>query len=137
RVELAGLPAALAALPPEPRLLGLDYRRKSPLLDNPPFLQLFAWGQVLRGGTLNFSFAEFPPSLVVLRDGRRPWSGGLEWYPARLRPDDLRWFDHALVNAPPDLHDRIAADPAMTPLTGGGPWRLYRVEPPPAAAPQP
>lgn len=137
RVDLAGLPAALGALPAEPRVLGLDYRRRSPLLDNPPFLQTFAWAQVLRGGRLNFSFAEFPPSLVVYRDGRRPWSSGLEWYPERLRPSDLAWFDHALVDAPPELHERIALHPAMTPVTGEGFWRLYRIEPPAAPAGHP
>jgi hypothetical protein len=131
RVDLAGLPAALAALPAEPRVLGLDYRRRSELLDNPPFLQTFAWAQVLRGGTVNFSFAEFPPSLVVYREPRRPWSAGLEWYPERLRPEDLPWFDYALVDAPPDLHDRIALHPAMTPVTNDGFWRLYRLAPSP------
>lgn len=131
RVELAGLPAALAALPPEPRVLGLDYRRRSPLLDNPPFLQDFAWAQVLRGGVVNFSFAQFPPSLVVYRQPRQPWSSGLEWFPERLRPDDLAWFDFALVNAPPPLQDRIALHPAMTPVTTDGFWHLYRLAPPP------
>jgi hypothetical protein len=137
RVDLAGLPAALAALPEEPRVVGLDYRRRSALLDNPPFLQTFAWAQVLSGGTLNFSFAEFPPSLVVYRDGPRPWTSGIEWYPERLRPADLAWFDHALVDAPPELHERIALHPAMTPVTTEGLWRLYRIAPPPAPPDQP
>lgn len=131
RVELAGLPAALAALPAEPRVVGLDYRRRSALLDNPAFLQSFAWAQVLHGGVLNFSFAEFPPSLVVYREGLRPWSSGLEWFPERLRPQDLAWFDFALVDAPPELHRRIELHPAMEPVTSEGFWRLYRIAPSP------
>jgi hypothetical protein len=137
RVELAGLPAALAALPPEPRVLGLDYRRRSALLDNPPYLQVFAWAQVLRGGVVNFSFAQFPPSLVVYRQPQQPWSSGLEWFPERLRSDDLAWFDHALVDAPPALHDRIALHPAMEPVTTDGFWRLYRLAPTSQSAPHP
>ena len=128
RLELAGLAPALATLPAEPRLLGLDYVRYSPRIDGRPFLQAFAWGQALRGGELNFSFAEFPPSLVVYDPPRRPpWSGGLEWFPERLRTADLAHFDHVLVHAPPELHRAIAARAEVEPATREGAWRLYRI----------
>ncbi len=136
RVDLSGLRPALAALPAAPRVLGLDYRRTSRWIDHQPFLQTFAWAQVLHGGTLNFSFADFPPSPVVYAPPRRaPWTGGLEWYPDRLRSTDLAWFDYLLVDAPPPLHDRIAADPQVEPVTADGFWRLYRLRHPPPPPP--
>ena len=136
RVEMAGLAPALAALPAAPRVLGLDYLRASRWLHHQPFLQTFAWAQVLHGGTLSFSFADFPSSLVVYSPPRRkPWAEGLEWYPQRLRPTDLRFFDHLLVRAPPSLHQRIAADPRTVAVTRDGDWRLYRVRSGPSAPP--
>ena len=137
RVELAGLEEALTALPEEPRLLGLDYVRHSRWIDNRPFLQTFAWGQALRGGELNFSFAEFPPSPVVYDPPRRTaWTGGLEWFPERVRTADLTHFDHLLVHAPPQLHRTIAGRDEVEAVTRGGAWRLYRVVGP-AAVPAP
>ena len=80
RRELTGLAAALERLPAQQRVLGLDYEQRSPLVRGRPFLQTYAWAQVLRGGTLNFSFASFPTSLVVFRSsqpspGRRSSTG--------------------------------------------------------------
>ena len=136
-VELAGLGPALAALPEEPRLLGLDYVKHSRWIDNRPFLQMFAWGQALRGGELNFSFAEFPPSPVVYDPPRDPpWTGGLEWFPENLRRADLAHFDHVLAHAPEQLHRVIAARDEVEAVTRTGSWRLYRVVGP-AAVPVP
>lgn len=130
RSELAGLRPALQALPPEPRLLGLDFVRRSRFLDGQPFFQTFAYGQALRGGRLSFSFAEFPPSPVVLRhDPPSPWTPALEWFPQHLTRGDLLHFDHALVNAPPEVHRRLAADPLLEPASPPAPWRLYTVRP--------
>ena len=82
RRELTGLVAALERLPPEPRVLGLDYRQRSTLVRGRPFLQTYAWAQVLRGGTLNFSFASYPTSLVVFRSSQPPrWTPKLYWFP--------------------------------------------------------
>src|SRR5262249_41877203 len=66
--ELTGLSGSLAALPNEPRLLGLDYRRQSPWRKGSPFLQDFAYGQALRGGELNFSFVSFGPLPVEYKN---------------------------------------------------------------------
>jgi len=126
--ELAGLAPALASLPDEPRLLGLEFPRRSRYLDRQPYLQIFAWGQVLRGGELNFSFADFPPSPVVYRPPRRPpWTPGLEWFPQRVRPGDFGWFTHVLVRAPPAIHSRFEAAAYLVPVNPPAPWRLYRV----------
>lgn len=138
RRELAGLEAALASLPPSPRLLGLDYERQSDLLDGSPFFQMFAYGQARRGGELNFSFADLATSLVVFDPPRQPgyapaarhlvpaWTPGLEWHPERLRRSDLALFDHVLVHADPATQRRFALLPELEPVSTVGSWHLYR-----------
>ena len=94
-----------------------------------PFLQTVAWAQVLRGGTLNFSFASFSTSLVVFRsDLPPPWTPQLHLFPRHLRSTDLDHFDYVIVNGPPDVHDGLVAAGRLAPVTTTGPWRLYRVE---------
>jgi hypothetical protein len=128
REEYSGLAASLASLPPRPRVIGLDFVKESRFVKGRPFLQTAAYAQVLRGGTLNFSFAEFAPSLVVYRsEPSLPWTRGLEWFPDRLRVSDLRYFSHALVNATEQTHARFAALPGVSPVTSDGRWRLYRI----------
>ncbi|MBF5041845.1 hypothetical protein FGE12_05540 [Aggregicoccus sp. 17bor-14] len=131
RRDLAGLPAALAALPEHPRVLGLDFLRTSSSVKGRPFLQTFAYAQVLRGGELAFSFADFAPSPVVYRDtGRRTWTKGLEWYAARVKPADLERFDYVLLGASPKDQDTVPGRwPSLVPVTTEGRWRLYRVVP--------
>ena len=95
-----------------------------------PFLQIFAWAQVLKGGTLAFSFASFSTSLVVFRSDLPPppWTPKLYWYPDRLRSTDLDHFDYVIVNGPPDVHEGVVAWRRLVPVTTTGSWRLYRVE---------
>lgn len=132
RDEMSGLGeslAALEALPDEPRVLGLAFLRDSRWIEGKPFLQTFAYAQVVRGGELNFSFAEFAPSLVVWRQPpKKPWTPSLEWLPEELRVSDLRWFDQALIGTDEAMHRRFTADPALDPLTREGVWRLYRID---------
>ncbi len=126
RTSLAGLRAALEALPERPRVIGLDYVESTPLLKTRPLMQVFAYSQVVHGGRLNFSFAEFAPSLVVdALPQRRPWTPGLEWFPESARPGDFAYFDYALINAGPDLHRRVAEEFPIVPVTISGTWRLY------------
>jgi hypothetical protein len=126
QTSLKGLQAALDALPERPRVVGLDYTGSTPLLKTRPFLQTFAYAQVLRGGTLNFSFAEFAPSLVVYSQRPRwPWPAGLEWFPTRVRAGDFAYFDYALINADSELHGRLGEQFPLVPVTNGGTWRLY------------
>jgi hypothetical protein len=131
RKELSGLEAALSALPRSPRVLGLDTVRTSELIKGYPFLQMFAYSQVLNGGRLNFSFAQFSPCLVVFKKRfRSPWTQGLEWFPGRVKKSDLQYFDYAIVNGGKRIHEATGAEPLLTPLTHSGRWRLYRVSPP-------
>lgn len=133
--ELAGLDAALAALPAEPRVLGLHFGPPSRYLDSAPFGHVFAYAQVLRGGELNFSFAELPSSAVVYRRPREtPWTTALELAPWRIRREDFAHFDFALIDGTDALHAEIAAGGALEPVTAGGRWRLYRVRSPPPGA---
>jgi hypothetical protein len=132
--ELSGLDAALAALPPAPRVLGLGLGPPSRYLEVAPYGHVYAYAQVARGGVLNFSFAQLASSPVVFRDRRRiAWTPHLEMLPQRVRRSDFRHFDFALISAGEELHRQIAADPLTEPVTAAGRWRLYRVVPPPGA----
>ena len=131
RHELRGFDGALAALPEAPRLLGLDFVRTSPRLKNPTYLQLPAYGQLLRGGELGFSFVSLASSLVVKRQPgeRDPWTAGLEWLPQRLRRADLEHFDHLLVHAPSEIQaDLTSQEPRLEPASEPAPWRLFRID---------
>jgi hypothetical protein len=129
RSEMSGLEQSLAALPERPRVIGLDFVKESRIVKGRPFLQAFAYAQVLRGGTLNFSFAEFAPSLVVFRSPPEArWTRGLEWFPEWLQPTDLPHFDHALINGEEIIHTRFSALPGVRPVTREGRWRLYHIE---------
>jgi hypothetical protein len=128
RTELAGLREALDALPPSQRVIGLAFLRWSPVIRVRPFIQMFAYAQVLKGGELNFSFADFAPSLVVYREVRQPrWTRWLEWYPERLQVGDLRYFDYAVVSGPDSSHAHMVDGLGLRPVTTQGLWRLYRV----------
>jgi hypothetical protein len=127
RTEMTGLGAALEALPPHQRVLGLDFVKTSPLLRGRPFLQTFAYAQAMKGASLNFNWAEHASGIVTYRERPpRPWTPGLEWWAERVRDDDLRWFDYVLVNAPPEFHATIPAR-TLRPVTADGRWRLYQV----------
>ncbi|MFH1115809.1 MAG: hypothetical protein V1792_18015 [Pseudomonadota bacterium] len=132
--ELSGMQDALNALPRKPSVLGLSFVQESEFITGYPFIQMFAYSQVLKGGTLNFSFAEFSPCLVVYKTRfRPPWTGGLEWFPRRIRSTDLDYFDFALINATEREHQFWSKQPRLTPVTANGRWRLYRISPTPDA----
>jgi hypothetical protein len=127
--EMSGLAESLAALPDQPRVIGLDFVKYSELVEDRPFIQTFAYAQVLHGGRLNFSFAHFVPSLVVFRDlGHRRWTPGLEWFPERMQASDLTFFDYALVNGNEAVHGRFSTLPGIRGVTQHGRWRLYGLE---------
>ena len=128
KTELSGLEESLAALPQSPKVLGLSYIKDSSIVRGRPFIQTFAYSQVLRGGELNFSFADFGPSLVVYRERRRiPWTPALEWFPEKAKKSDLLFFDYALVNADKKLHGAASSNQVLKPLTEGGRWSCYKV----------
>jgi hypothetical protein len=129
REELSGLDATLAALPEKPRVIGLSMIEHNAYVKGSPFIQVFAYSQVLKGGTLNFSFAEFSPCLVVYKDFRPQWTNGLEWFPRLAQESDLQFFDHLIYAGTDEMHANIARRPSLTPVTEGGRWRLYKINP--------
>jgi len=128
--DLQGLREALAVLPEAPRVVGLSYLETTPYVIGRPYLQSFAWAYVLHGGELNFSFGYFSPSLVVYEDllARIQWTWGLEWFPKRVRRSDFRFFDYALIAGDDAAHMTVSRIPELEPVSGEGPWRLYRTE---------
>lgn len=136
REEMAGLEESLAALPEGSRVLGLSFLKSSPRIYGAPFIQTFAYAQVVKGAELNFTFALFPSSLVVYDEiPERPWAEGLEWFPENASGADLAYFDHVLASGSQPTHQAIAARPELVPVQNRGVWRLYRVTP--SAAPGP
>ncbi len=133
--ELTGLEEAVAALPAEPAVLGLDLTPYSARIKRRPFIQSFAWAQVHKGGTLSFSFAAHASSVVVFKEPfDPPWTPHLEWFPQRLQLSDLDHFSHVLVHADPALGDPITGSVLGTrlrPLTEPACFRLYEVLSPP------
>lgn len=126
RTSLTGLQASLDALPPAPRLLGLDWVRFNPLLNLRPFVHVAVYGQVLKGGEVGFSFADLAPSPVVYDPPRaRPWTERLEWRPERVQWSDFRHFDYVLVGGGDVVHGHVGR--YLQPVTTQGTWRLYRV----------
>ncbi len=136
RKEMSGLPAALHALPAAPRVLGLDLVQRSEFIKKRPFMQAFAYAQVLRGGSLNFSFAGLPSCLVVYKNPQSPpWTAGLEWYPRRVKESDLGYFDFVIINATEQGHELFRTGLRLVAVTREGRWRLYRTpHGPPAPA---
>lgn len=133
RRDLSGLEESLRALPARPRVLGLDFLKESELIANRPFLQTFAYAQVMRGGTLNFSFAGFAPSPVIFKNLGPPlWTSGLEWFAEQVQPSDFNYFDYAVIGGQDDVHAMFSEFHALEPVTHTGHWRLYRI----TAAPQ-
>jgi hypothetical protein len=130
RTELSGLRTALEALPEHPRVLGLSFIPESEYIEGRPFIQTFAYSQVLKGGGLNFTFAEFPSCLVVYKKPKQPpWTVGLEWFPERAKPSDLNYFDFVLINGDDNVHGLTEKQPRLRPETRQGRWRLYGIAP--------
>lgn len=126
--EMSGFEESLNKLPENPMVIGLDYVKESQLIRGRPFIQTFAYAQVLRGGELNFSFADFGPSLVVYKKRRhKPWTRGLEWFPERAKVGDFRYFDYALINAYGPIHNEISSRKFLNPIVKKGRWRLYDI----------
>jgi hypothetical protein len=128
RSELSGLGESLAELPPRPHLIGLSFMKESTIVRGRPFIQVFSYAQVYRGGELNFSFADFGPSLVIYREPRQlAWTSGLEWFPERAKKSDLMSFDYALVGGDDRLHEAVRQDRTFIPVSSAGRWRCYKI----------
>jgi hypothetical protein len=136
-MEMTGFRAASDASPPSARVLGLDMVGESEFVGGRPFIQMMAYLQAEKGGSLNFSFAEHGSSLVSYRSPRvRTWNPTLVWHAERARVVDILAFDVVLMNALPQVHQSFRAYAPVVPITDVGRWRLYAVRPA-TAAPEP
>ncbi|QUW00168.1 hypothetical protein J8C02_01215 [Chloracidobacterium sp. MS 40/45] len=131
RDYLPGLPEALAALPSQPRVVGLDFIKEIPGFRRRPLMQMPTYAQVLHGGAYSLSFAKFPQSFVRYEtDAVVGWTDGLEWSPEHLTERDLGYFDVVLAVGDRWAHERLQKKfPRLQPVTGDDrtPWRLYRI----------
>jgi hypothetical protein len=126
--EFSGLDEALSALPEKSSVLGLDYLQKSRYLKTQrPFLQTFAYAQVVKGADLSFSFADYANSLVYFEPKReRPWTRQLTWFPKNLKVGDLKYFTHVIAGGLDETHESLQKTGYFEPVTSTGVWRLYR-----------
>ena len=126
QLDLAGLRESLQHVPEGASVLGLDYRKSSIYVRDRPFLQLFAYAQVERGGELSFSFAEHASSIVTYdRPRTLRWTPGLEWLPERVTRSDVMAFGCVLVNAEPQQHDAFRAKFGLESDVREGYFRSY------------
>jgi hypothetical protein len=131
REDLSGFRDCLERIPASSRVLGLDLIKDSEYIKGRPFLQLFAYAQVYKGGELNFSFAENYSGLVAYggkRDVR--WSPMLEWFGETVKRSDFAYFDFVLANGEEKDHQTLAFFKELRLLPGQGRWRLYEVKKP-------
>jgi hypothetical protein len=127
-MEMSGFRAALDASPPNARVLGLDMVGESEFVGGRPFMQMMAYVQAEKGGSLHFSFAEHGSSLVSYRSPREfSWNPALAWHPERVRTEDVLAFDIVLMNAVPRDHETFRQHAPVVPITETGRWRLYAV----------
>jgi hypothetical protein len=127
RDELSGLNESLRAIPDSSSTLGLDFIKLSAYIRGRPFLQTFAYSQVLHGGELNFSFVLHGTGIVAL--SAPPvfrWTPNLEWYPEDVDVRDFRQFDVALVNGTDEMHESFRKRGVAVPMTFSGRWRAYK-----------
>jgi hypothetical protein len=119
-------------------VLGLDFVQRSEIVCGRPYLQAFAYAQVLHGSRLNFSFAEHHSGIVsfAVEDSRRPWTLGLEWLPHLVKYRDFFQFDYVLMSGSEAIHREIGSLPVLSRVTSGGIWQLYRCAKDSARGPQ-
>jgi hypothetical protein len=128
KTENNGLSESLKALPENARVMGLDFVQRSEILCGRPFLQSFAYAQVLHGGRVNFSFAEHHSGIVsyLKNDTIQKWTPGLEWRADRVRYKDFFQFDYVMMNGNEAIHKQVGSLPVLKPVTKDGLWRLYQ-----------
>lgn len=133
RIELDRFPETVRVVPRGARVVELDFEKDSLWIKGRPFLQLAAYAQVLRDAKPAKSFAEMAPMLVVYREMMEPpWHKNIEWFPERLRRDELCHFDYALVHDRSNEIRALMREVRFVPISGPGRWRLYRLECDPA-----
>lgn len=133
RTEMAGFEECIAALPEGARVFGTDAQMESPRFRVSPFFQMLGYAGVERGAELNFSFADYPSSLVVRRapGGESIRSDVLLRNPTLLRPPHLRGFTHLLLHAS-EASARAFEEKSdfLRRIAGSGDWHLLEIDTP-------
>lgn len=127
--EQSGLTEALQKIPSGTRVLGLDYLKESSYIKGRPFIQTFAYAQVLHSANIGFSFAEHSSGIITKKyfTGNYQWTPGIEWFAEFAKYEDMKYFDYALVGAYENLHTEFrAANSPLEVITTQGVWRLYK-----------
>lgn len=128
REELSGLSETLDSLPPQSRVIGLDYLKSSPRIAFRPFMQIFSYAYLYKKAQLSFSFADLGRSLVAYKElTLHGWTPMLEWHAERAKDSDLKYFDYAVVGGGAEVHSKLAASSVFLPVTRQGHWRLYKI----------
>jgi hypothetical protein len=126
--EMSGLTQAISALPASSSVFGVALNPESNILTGVPRLHMFAYAQVLKGGKLNFSFAQFHNSLVMFKDPRPLW-GRILVQLREVPPLPLLYgHEYLLVGADDSHHRHLASTPYLRARTNSGNWRLYKIE---------
>ena len=91
-----------------------------------PYIHAAAWAQAARGGAAMVTFADFPQSPIRFRDDDRPppvpprW----EWEPQRVAPEQLAWYEYALIRGGPG---RLARANGVEPVFRGPVWSVWKL----------
>ena len=129
-LEVAGLEETIAALPANQRILGLDFIQISSPVKGRPFLHLYVFGQVAKGGSVYHSFSASGRGIVTFRSPEpKKWTPGLDWNAQLVKPPDIAAFDFVILNGNESIHKMWAKNSRqLVPVTATGKFRLYRVE---------
>lgn len=126
RNEEGDVRAALLAIPPGQKVIGLIWDRTSRHVNVSPFVHSVALYQAERGGAVMFTFADSPQSPFAFVTESRPTRVplGWEWNPETVNAKrDLAWFDWVLTRGGPG---GVRASKEFEQVFEREPWRVYR-----------
>jgi len=127
-IELSGLTDSINKIEKNSKIIGLAYFQSSNFIYGKPFMQIFAYAQILKNCELNFTFALHQNGIVTTKNFEKykQWTPGLEWIPEYVRYEDLSKFDFALIGTTDEIHNYFSEDEIFQPITKTGNWRLYK-----------
>ncbi|MBP1627689.1 MAG: hypothetical protein H6Q00_2164 [Holophagaceae bacterium] len=124
--DLTGYRESIQAIPPQSRLLILDFYKFGPRFKHRAYMHLGVMAQPLRGATPSHSFADIPSAWVNFTRPT-PYTKRLEWYPEWASSADFLHSDFAFVGGGPEVHAELIRRLPLAPVTSSGIWRLYKI----------
>jgi hypothetical protein len=126
--EMSGVKDVINTVENDSKILTLSFQTDSSFVQGRAFIQMFAYCQVVKKGELNFSFADFKPSLVVYKTPRQYyWTNGLEWLPQYFKLPDALYFDYLITSGDKDVYNKFSNAPFFTPLTNSKKWNIFKI----------